>query len=292
MKKLLSLLLLLPTVLFGQGTGASGVTFRIGRPVTTVAIRDSLYNRFVEATLASIRAEIRDSSRDASGDSTAVLRLFAQGVARDSSRDAAGDSARAHSADSISVLRTFVNATAGDSSRAHSADSIALLRAVDGTKKDTTSFKVDSAATKAALDSINTNLAAVSRLDTLLSANLTGDATELEPGTCAAVTRPGMFYKRTTTKNRWALADTAVTVRACGLAMDSVAAGAVCRFMIRGKFRKDTWKWTPGATLYSDSATAGEINVGGQSVPHKQQIYGEAADSNIVNVDIVKTLAY
>jgi hypothetical protein len=172
------------------------------------------------------------------------------------------DSAARVVSDTADILRTYIQNTV--------EDSLAEIRT--------------------GIDSINTNLTAISRYDTTL-ANKTGDGDYIW-GIAGDTTWPGSFYK-VSTKNKWFRADTSVAVRAYGVAMDSVLKGAACRFLISGTFRKDDWpKFRPGITIFSDSVIAGKPDSGGQAAPKKMQNYGVAIDSSIILIKIDPTLAY
>ncbi len=216
-----------------------------------------------------IRPTFADSAARVVSDTADILRIYVQNTIEDSlvrvsllASTAARDSSRKTASDTASALRTWILDRVEDSlSTIHTA-----------------------------LDSINTNITAVSRYDTTL-ANKTGDG-QYVWGIAGDTTWPGSFYK-VSTKNKWFRADTSVAVRAYGVAMDSVLKGAACRFLISGTFRKDDWpKFPPGTTVFSDSVTAGKPNVGGQAAPKKMQNYGVAIDSSIILIKIDASLGY
>jgi len=128
-------------------------------------------------------------------------------------------------------------------------------------------------------------------LDTFPTPNLSGSGRWIW-GVAGDTTSPGLVYKVSSTKNKWLRADTSVSVRGRGLAMDSVAINSVCRFLVFGTFRKSGWTWTPGTALFSDSITAGKIGIGGQATPKKMQFYGTALDSVVILFDPDMTIIY
>ncbi len=206
-----------------------------------------------------IRPTFADSAARVVSDTADILRIYVQNTIEDSlvrvsllASTAARDSSRKTVADSAATMRTYVQNTI--------EDSLALLRPE------------------------------IARLDTLPSATKTGDGLYIW-GKAAAITRPGFFYYLSAV-NTWTIADTSVAIAADGLAMDSVALGASCKFLILGTYRLDTWNWTPNATIYSDSVTAGKPNVGGQAAPKKMQKYGKAISATVIKVKIDDTIAY
>jgi hypothetical protein len=52
-------------------------------------------------------------------------------------------------------------------------------------------------------------------------------------------------------------ADAASTALVVALALATIAANASGSFLLLGIVRNDAWNWTPGGTLYLDTATAG-----------------------------------
>jgi len=130
-------------------------------------------------------------------------------------------------------------------------------------------------------------------LDTIPTPNKTGSGVYIF-GTCGDTTSPGKVYKVSTTQNQWLRADTSVSTVGRGVAMDSVNKGGVCRFLITGTFRNDAWNWTPGADIFSDSTTAGEVAAPAvkQAAPKKMQKYGVAISPDVILFNLDGTIAY
>jgi hypothetical protein len=128
-------------------------------------------------------------------------------------------------------------------------------------------------------------------LDTLPTPNLSGSGIYIW-GIAGDTTSPGLAYKINGTQNKWVRADTSVSARASGMAMDSVNKNSVCRFLIMGTFRKDTWAWTPGIALFSDSTAAGKIGIGGQAAPKKMQYYGQALSATVIKFNPDGTITH
>ncbi len=97
-----------------------------------------------------------------------------------------------------------------------------------------------------------------------------------------------------TLTGKWIHADTSVTVRATGIAMQTVATDALVRIKISGVLRLPGigWNWTPGKMLYSDSLLPGGIGYGGNPDNKKQQELGEAIDSVTIVVGVGKWIHY
>lgn len=244
-----------PTMYAGEGTVTSHVWFYILPKAADSLLVPSNRNQFVtKFWIDSLRTQFESEMYD----SAATVVTINNGIIRPEF----ADSAKRIVGDTSAVLRLYVQNTV--------EDSLAEIRT--------------------GIDSINTNLTAVSRFDTTLS-NKTGDGQYIW-GIAGDTTWPGSFYK-VSTKNKWFRADTSVASRAYGVAMDSVLKGAACRFLISGTYRKDDWpKFPPGTTVFSDSVTAGKPNIGGQAAPKKMQLYGVAIDSSVLFIKIDPTLAY
>lgn len=165
--------------------------------------------------------------------------------------------------DTATVLRTFAKGAAGDSARAVLA--IALAAAGD-------------------------SALATAELDSFPLANKTGDGLFIK-GTAKEITQPGYFYTMGS-DGKYTKAGTAVTVEAIGVAMDSVAAGAVCRFLFYGTFRNDAWNFSFNSPIFNDTLAAGAIDTTVRAVPKKQQKYGRAIAPSVIFINIDGTITY